>query len=155
MAAAASSSSLLLNPLTSSLCNSKKSSTDRTSETLRLRLLSSVTTAAAPLRLTRQQKKRGKASYSGLSVTCKAVSVTPQTEIEGLNIAEDVTQVISYFLVLFFFFFGSDECLSEILKWVGFVSHNYDSECDNFENFLVIFFCCKILVEFSIGFWMW
>ncbi|KAL4193754.1 hypothetical protein AMTRI_Chr06g200980 [Amborella trichopoda] len=27
-------------------------------------------------------------------VTCEAVSVTPQTEIEGLNIAEDVTQLI-------------------------------------------------------------
>ncbi|GLT91564.1 hypothetical protein SLE2022_094470 [Rubroshorea leprosula] len=94
MAAAASSSSLLLNPLTSPLCNSKKSSTDPTSETLRLRLLSSVTTAAAPLRLTRQHKKHGKVSYSGLSVTCKAVSVPPQTEIEGLNIAEDVTQLI-------------------------------------------------------------
>ncbi|GKV36194.1 hypothetical protein SLEP1_g44349 [Rubroshorea leprosula] len=94
MAAAASSSSLLLNPLTSPLCNSKKSSTDPTSETLRVRLLGSVTTAAAPLRLTRQHKKHGKVSYSGLSVTCKAVSVPPQTEIEGLNIAEDVTQLI-------------------------------------------------------------
>ncbi|KAK3444229.1 hypothetical protein EUGRSUZ_L00009 [Eucalyptus grandis] len=31
-------------------------------------------------------------SSSGFSVVCKAVSVTPQTEIEGLNIAEDVTQ---------------------------------------------------------------
>lgn len=42
------------------------------------------------------------------SVVCKAVSVQPKTEIEGLNIAEDVTQVSK---VLIFFFFG-------IGKWV-------------------------------------
>ena len=30
-----------------------------------------------------------------LRTQCKAVSVKPQTEIEGLNIAEDVTQVNS------------------------------------------------------------
>ena len=35
----------------------------------------------------------GAVSSSSVSVVCKAVSVKPQTEIEGLNIAEDVTQV--------------------------------------------------------------
>ncbi|KAG7032367.1 Cysteine synthase, chloroplastic/chromoplastic [Cucurbita argyrosperma subsp. argyrosperma] len=36
----------------------------------------------------------GAVSSSSVSVVCKAVSVKPQTEIEGLNIAEDVTQLI-------------------------------------------------------------
>ena len=35
-------------------------------------------------------KRSGKFSYT---IVCRAVSVKPQTEIEGLNIAEDVTQV--------------------------------------------------------------
>ncbi|XP_038891997.1 putative inactive cysteine synthase 2 isoform X2 [Benincasa hispida] len=36
----------------------------------------------------------GTFSSSSLSVTCKAVSVKPQTEIEDLNIAADVTQLV-------------------------------------------------------------
>lgn len=37
-------------------------------------------------------------------IVCKAVSVQPQTEIEGLNIAEDVTQVGRAFLCVLLFF---------------------------------------------------
>ncbi|KAJ4723755.1 Cysteine synthase [Melia azedarach] len=74
-------SSLLSNPLTSPLCNSKKSSLD----SLKLSYANPIT--AAP-RLTK------KASCKTFSVVCKAVSVQPKTRIEGLNIAEDVTGLI-------------------------------------------------------------
>lgn len=91
MAAAAFTS--LVNPL-NSLCNSKKLPADLSPENLRVGVLSPAATgAAASLRL-KQQRKHGKVSHSGLSVACKAVSVPPQTEIPGLNIAEDVTQLI-------------------------------------------------------------
>ncbi|GKV29267.1 hypothetical protein SLEP1_g38203 [Rubroshorea leprosula] len=54
---------------------------------------SSLRSIPAPPRLKNQLKKYGEVSHSGLSVACKAVSVVPQAEIEGLDIAEDVTQI--------------------------------------------------------------
>ncbi|TXG72694.1 hypothetical protein EZV62_001273 [Acer yangbiense] len=74
------------NPLTS-LCNSKKSQLETSWGTLKLGHV-------GPLATTQRPKKFEKVSYRGCSVVCKAVSVKPQTEIEGLNIAEDVTQLI-------------------------------------------------------------
>ncbi|KAK0608043.1 hypothetical protein LWI29_024688 [Acer saccharum] len=80
------SSSVSFNPLTS-LCNSKKSQLETSWETLKLGHV-------GPFATTQRPKKFEKVSYRGCSVVCKAVSVKPQTEIEGLNIAEDVTQLI-------------------------------------------------------------
>ncbi|KAI9194683.1 hypothetical protein LWI28_008154 [Acer negundo] len=79
-------SSVSFNPLTS-LCNSKKSQLETSWETLKLGHV-------APFATTQRLKKFEKVSYRGCSVVCKAVSMKPQTEIEGLNIAEDVTQLI-------------------------------------------------------------
>ncbi|XP_039037859.1 cysteine synthase, chloroplastic/chromoplastic-like isoform X2 [Hibiscus syriacus] len=80
--AAASSSSIFSNPLTSQHCNSNK-----------LGFFGPATnTAAASLRF--KKPNYGKGSPSGFSLVCKAVSVKPDTEIEGLNIADDVTQLI-------------------------------------------------------------
>ncbi|TYG55163.1 hypothetical protein ES288_D09G249700v1 [Gossypium darwinii] len=92
--AAASSSTILFNPLTSQLCNSKKKPcSDPSASTLKLGLFGHATnTAAASLRF--KKHKYGKGYSSGFSVVCKAVSVKPDTEIEGLNIADDVTQLI-------------------------------------------------------------
>ncbi|MBA0588563.1 cysteine synthase, chloroplastic/chromoplastic [Gossypium raimondii] len=92
--AAASSSTILFNPLTSQLCNSKKKPcSDPSASTLKLGLFGHATnTAAASLRF--KKPKYGKGYSSGFSVVCKAVSVKPDTEIEGLNIADDVTQLI-------------------------------------------------------------
>ncbi|XVF84276.1 hypothetical protein PTKIN_Ptkin17bG0023800 [Pterospermum kingtungense] len=88
MAAAASSSSLIFNPLTSPLCNSKKKlSSDLCPNALKLG------STTASLRVKKLNYGKGSAA-SGFSVVCKAVSVKPDTEIEGLNIAEDVTQLI-------------------------------------------------------------
>ncbi|XVE80897.1 hypothetical protein DITRI_Ditri15bG0018000 [Diplodiscus trichospermus] len=91
---AAASSSLFSNQLTSPLCNSKKKlSSDRSSETLKLGFLAPTTNSfSASLRL--KNLKYGKGSSSGFSVVCKAVSVKPETEVEGLNIADDVIQLI-------------------------------------------------------------
>nr|ACU19896.1 unknown [Glycine max] len=54
------------------------------------------TTAATSLRQFNSHCRRPLASRISppSTVVCKAVSVKPQTEIEGLNIAEDVTQLI-------------------------------------------------------------
>ncbi|GMI71893.1 O-acetylserine (thiol) lyase B, ARABIDOPSIS THALIANA CYSTEIN SYNTHASE-B [Hibiscus trionum] len=92
--AAASSSHIFSNPLTSQLCNStKKPCSDLSAATLNLGFAGPTTnTAAASLRF--KKLNYGKGSSSGLSVVCKAVSVKPDTEIEGLNIADDVTQLI-------------------------------------------------------------
>ncbi|MBA0684906.1 hypothetical protein Goari_026456 [Gossypium aridum] len=92
--AAASSSTIFLNPLTSQLCNSKKKPcSDPSASTLRLGLFGHATnTAATSLRF--KKLNYGKGYSSGFSVVCKAVSVKPDTEIEGLNIADDVTQLI-------------------------------------------------------------
>ncbi|MBA0670422.1 hypothetical protein Goklo_024042 [Gossypium klotzschianum] len=92
--AAASSSTIFFNPLTSQLCNSKKKPCSYPSaSTLKLGLFGHATnTAAASLRF--KKLNYGKGYSSGFSVVCKAVSVKPDTEIEGLNIADDVTQLI-------------------------------------------------------------
>ncbi|KAK5804911.1 Cysteine synthase, chloroplastic/chromoplastic [Gossypium arboreum] len=92
--AAASSSTIFFNPLTTQLCNSKKKPcSDPSASTLKLGLFGHATnTAAASLRF--KKLNYGKGYSSGLSVVCKAVSVKPDAEIEGLNIAEDVTQLI-------------------------------------------------------------
>ncbi|XP_039062295.1 cysteine synthase-like isoform X2 [Hibiscus syriacus] len=80
--AAASSSSIFFNPLTSKHCNSNK-----------LGFFGPTTnTTAASLRF--KKLNYGKGSSSGFSVVCEAVSVKPDTAIEGLNIADDVTQLI-------------------------------------------------------------
>ncbi|OMO50341.1 Tryptophan synthase beta subunit-like PLP-dependent enzymes superfamily [Corchorus olitorius] len=94
MAAASASSSLLFNPLTSPLCNSKKKPfADLSPDTLKLGSFGfTANSAAASLRL--KKLNYGKGSSSAFSVVCKAVSVKPETDIEGLNIADDVTQLI-------------------------------------------------------------
>ncbi|XVF65803.1 hypothetical protein PTKIN_Ptkin09bG0279900 [Pterospermum kingtungense] len=89
----AASSSLFFDPLTSPLCNSKKKlSSDLSPDTLKLGFSGPTTNSAASVRL--NKLNYGKGSSSGFSVVCKAVSVKPDTEIEGLNIADDVTQLI-------------------------------------------------------------
>ncbi|CBI24697.3 hypothetical protein VitviT2T_007603 [Vitis vinifera] len=70
----------LINPSTN-FCNSKVRTGSRVSQQLRVN----------PLSLNLKNNQRGKVSFS---VVCKAVSVKPQTDVEGLNIAEDVTQLI-------------------------------------------------------------
>ncbi|MBA0740544.1 hypothetical protein Gogos_013739 [Gossypium gossypioides] len=92
--AAAPSSTIFFNPLTSQLCNSKKKPcSDPCASTLKLGLFRHATnTAAASLRF--KKLNYGKGYSFGFSVVCKAVSVKPDTEIEGLNIADDVTQLI-------------------------------------------------------------
>ncbi|KAJ6693495.1 hypothetical protein OIU85_004281 [Salix viminalis] len=91
----ASSSSLMMNPLTSPFCKSLKP------ESL---LLVGPTTSptTTQLRLLKLKQKPKSVSFSAASassssspVVCKAVSVKqPETEIEGLNIAGNVTQLI-------------------------------------------------------------
>ncbi|EOY04649.1 O-acetylserine lyase B isoform 1 [Theobroma cacao] len=92
--AAAASSSLFFNPLTSPFLDSKKKpSSDLSPDTLKLGFFGPTTNSAtASLRL--KKPDYGKGSSSGFSVVCKAVSVKPDTDIEGLNIADDVTQLI-------------------------------------------------------------
>ncbi|KAK8511023.1 hypothetical protein V6N13_013437 [Hibiscus sabdariffa] len=96
--AAASSSYIFFNPLTSQLCNSSNKPCSDLSAAATLKLgfagagATTNTAAAASLRF--EKLNYGKGSSSGLSVVCKAVSVKPDTEIEGLNIADDVTQLI-------------------------------------------------------------
>ncbi|XP_061990341.1 cysteine synthase, chloroplastic/chromoplastic [Rosa rugosa] len=74
-------SASLINPLTSSLCAPK-------SELTTPKHLWVVGPTSTSLSLRSSQGKRGG------SVVCKAVSVKPETAVEGLNIAEDVTQLI-------------------------------------------------------------
>lgn len=73
--------SSLINPLTY-LCNSKSELCCFETQTLKQSRLST-------LRFNKSAKV-----FHHHSVVCKAVSVKPYTEIEGLNIAEDVTQLI-------------------------------------------------------------
>ncbi|KAE8077072.1 hypothetical protein FH972_015675 [Carpinus fangiana] len=87
MAVAASAS--LINPLTSSLSNSKSELFADSSRALKQAWVGPTTS----LRL-RNKNCASRRLSSGCSVVCKAVSVKPPTEIEGLNIAEDVTQLI-------------------------------------------------------------
>ncbi|GMP55064.1 hypothetical protein CsSME_00020002 [Camellia sinensis var. sinensis] len=60
-------------------------------------------------------------------IVCKAVSVTPQTQIEGLNIAEDVTQV-SHSLLFFTLVH-----YTIILLLVLVISSNFDCELVSFQ----------------------
>ncbi|KAE8692110.1 Cysteine synthase [Hibiscus syriacus] len=92
--AAASSSSIFFNPFTSQHCNSdKKACSDLSAGAIKLGFFGPTTnTASASLRF--KKLNYGKGSSYDLSVVCKAVSVKLDTEIEGLNIADDVTQLI-------------------------------------------------------------
>ena len=83
--AAASFSSLTLNPLTS-LCENPRKPLN-----LNNYLLGTSKYALDGLKL---RQRRPKFASFGPSIVCKAVSVKPDAEIEGLNIAEDVTQLI-------------------------------------------------------------
>ncbi|KAF5452549.1 hypothetical protein F2P56_027529 [Juglans regia] len=85
----AAASAALINPLTPSLCNSKSEIFADSSRTLKQAWVGQ----AISLRL-RNKNFGSRRLPSGCSVVCKAVSVKPPTEIEGLNIAEDVTQLI-------------------------------------------------------------
>ncbi|KAJ9173986.1 hypothetical protein P3X46_017066 [Hevea brasiliensis] len=91
----ATSSSLLMNPLTSSFLKSPKPElfllSSSTAEPIFKQCL--VGPATSPSHLSLKYKK-DKYGSSASSVVCKAVSVKPRTEVEGLNIAEDVTQLI-------------------------------------------------------------
>ncbi|XP_050374274.1 cysteine synthase [Argentina anserina] len=73
-------SASLINPLTSSLCVPK-------SELTTPKHLCTVGSTSTSPTLSLSIQQRG-------SVLCKAVSVKPETAVEGLNIAEDVTQLI-------------------------------------------------------------
>ncbi|KAG6752376.1 hypothetical protein POTOM_044601 [Populus tomentosa] len=92
----ASSSSLMMNPLTSPFYKSLKP------ESVLLVGPTASPTATQPWLLTQNKKLKQKpksvsfsASSSSSPVVCKAVSVKqPETEIEGLNIAGNVTQLI-------------------------------------------------------------
>lgn len=57
-----------------------------------LRQSTAISSSFTPLKLTNKKFDWGPASLS-FSVVCRALSVEPHTEIEGLNIADDVTQV--------------------------------------------------------------
>uniref|UniRef100_A0A6N2MB75 Cysteine synthase n=1 Tax=Salix viminalis TaxID=40686 RepID=A0A6N2MB75_SALVM len=91
----ASSSSLMMNPLTSPFCKSLKP------ESLLL-VGPTISPTTTQLRLLKLKQKPKSVSFSAASassssspVVCKAVSVKqPETEIEGLNIAGNVTQLI-------------------------------------------------------------
>ncbi|KAG5233348.1 cysteine synthase/chromoplastic [Salix suchowensis] len=92
----ASSSSLMMNPLTSPFCKSLKP------ESLLLVGPTPPPPTTTQLRLLKLKQKPKSVSFSAASassssspVVCKAVSVKqPETEIEGLNIAGNVTQLI-------------------------------------------------------------
>ncbi|XP_057749572.1 cysteine synthase, chloroplastic/chromoplastic [Arachis stenosperma] len=83
------SSASLFNSLTCPSRSPLRNSLTRTAATptfLRL--------ASSPFFSTSTSLSSSSSSSSSSSVICKAVSVKPQTGIEGLNIAEDVTQLI-------------------------------------------------------------
>ncbi|CAB4262417.1 unnamed protein product [Prunus armeniaca] len=89
-------SASLINPLTSSLCSPKSELT--APKQLWVVGVGPATTTSLSVRSNNKSNSKsmrqiGKPS-SVSSVVCKAVSVTPQTAVEGLNIAEDVTQLI-------------------------------------------------------------
>ncbi|PKI69801.1 hypothetical protein CRG98_009676, partial [Punica granatum] len=79
---ASAASWLVVNPLTS-LLPSKLGS---------LRQSAAICSSFAPLRL--KDRELGRRTSGGFYVVCKAVSVKPETEVERLNIADDVTQLI-------------------------------------------------------------
>lgn len=93
----AMASSLINKPLTS-LCNSKSELYPETSFIKRGRSgVNSLSFKNINPSISCKKLDKKKADFS---VSCKAVSVEqePQTEIEGLNIADDVTQVCFYHL---------------------------------------------------------
>ncbi|KAL6971791.1 cysteine synthase [Sarracenia purpurea var. burkii] len=75
-------------PLTP-LCNSNP---ERCIDTKFLSILSSRRVGFTSC--SRSLKNSGKKKVSSSTILCKAVSVKPRTEVEGLNIAEDVSQLI-------------------------------------------------------------
>ncbi|KAJ7980634.1 Cysteine synthase [Quillaja saponaria] len=81
-------SAFLINSLMSSLFNSKQELPTYSSLAPRRYRIGSTTS----LRFKHQRGSERVSSAS--SIVCKAVSVKPQTEIEGLNIADNVTQLI-------------------------------------------------------------
>lgn len=103
-------SASLITPLKPSLCSTK--SYLSSGSFLLTRVGSS--DSSSTLRFMKKPSYSGKL-LSACSVVCKAVSIEPQTDIEGLNIAEDVTQVCTSF----WFFVG-------IMDWV---SLNYVQIC--------------------------
>ncbi|KAL5574760.1 hypothetical protein UlMin_016459 [Ulmus minor] len=74
----------LITPLTSSSLRTTKSE---------LSTVSSLSSKQVSLAFI-SKKLKSRKLFSASSVVCKAVSVKPQTEVEGLNIADDVTQLI-------------------------------------------------------------
>lgn len=58
-------------------------------------------------------------SSSPAFVVCKAVSVQSETEIEGLNIAEDVTQVKMIVNGPLLFFLFAIEMLRSLIAWLN------------------------------------
>ncbi|CAL1404710.1 unnamed protein product [Linum trigynum] len=88
---ASSSSSLAMNPLTSSLC---KSGGLPPSNSMLIHRRLAFPVASSPHGTLKQRSVIARPHFAS-PVVCKAVSVQPQvTGIEGLNIAEDVTQLI-------------------------------------------------------------
>ncbi|KAL5576303.1 hypothetical protein UlMin_018002 [Ulmus minor] len=77
-------SASLITPLTSSSLRTTKSE---------LSTVSSLSSKQVSLAFI-SKKLKSRKLFSASSVVCKAVSVKPQTEVEGLNIADDVTQLI-------------------------------------------------------------
>ncbi|XP_010526597.1 PREDICTED: cysteine synthase, chloroplastic/chromoplastic-like [Tarenaya hassleriana] len=91
MAASSSSSSLLLNPLTSRLRDLRSSPE---LSCVSLSAAAGLDSGSAALTLKNQRLRRVNVSSRGPSVVCKAVSVEPEAGVERLNIAEDVSQLI-------------------------------------------------------------
>ncbi|KAF3451062.1 hypothetical protein FNV43_RR07151 [Rhamnella rubrinervis] len=83
-------SASLFSPLTSSLCSAQS---ELTLSPLTPKQCLVGSPSSLPLRSLKKPTKSSKL-FPTCSVVCKAVSVKPQTEVEGLNIAEDVTQLI-------------------------------------------------------------
>ncbi|PQQ07568.1 cysteine synthase-like [Prunus yedoensis var. nudiflora] len=86
----------LINPLTSSLCSPKLELTAPKQlwvVGVGPATITSLSVMSNSKSKSKSMRQIGKPS-SVSSVVCKAVSVTPQTAVEGLNIAEDVTQLI-------------------------------------------------------------
>uniref|UniRef100_A0A2N9FWY4 Tryptophan synthase beta chain-like PALP domain-containing protein n=1 Tax=Fagus sylvatica TaxID=28930 RepID=A0A2N9FWY4_FAGSY len=98
MAAASASSVYLINPPTSSLINTKSDLFIADSSPRTLKQTTWVGPTTTSLRFVRNKNcgksSNNRLSSSACSVVCKAVNVKSPTEIEGLNIAEDVSQLI-------------------------------------------------------------
>ncbi|KAL6194318.1 hypothetical protein ACLB2K_035402 [Fragaria x ananassa] len=86
-------SASLINPLTSSLCVPKSELLTAPKHLWAVGPNSTSTSNCSALTLSLRSSKSLSFHQRG-SVVCKAVSVKPETAVEGLNIAEDVTQLI-------------------------------------------------------------